>query len=80
MRTKMRTLQDIENCPKPMLIPTDIAPVLGCDPYSINVQARENPDALGFPVIVMGTRVRIPKDGFLRFCRGLPQVDGIPVE
>ena len=44
---------------------------LGCHHYSINVAARDCPDALGFPVIKMGSRVRIPKEGFVRFCRGL---------
>lgn len=65
------TLQEIEAIPKTMLVPTDVAGYLGCEPYSINCQARLDPSALGFPVIVMGSRVRIPKDGFIRFCRGL---------
>lgn len=67
----MRTLQEIENCPKTMLVPADVAEFLGCDPYSINRAAKDAPGLLGFPIIVMGTRVRIPKDGFVRFCRGL---------
>lgn len=69
MRTM--TLQEIENCPKTMLAPSDVAGYLGCEPYSINLQAKRDPALLGFPVIVMGSRVRIPKDGFIRFCRGL---------
>lgn len=67
----MKTLQEIENCPKAVLSPTDVAGYLGCEPYSINVQAKADPSVLGFPVIVMGSRVRIPKEGFVRFCRGL---------
>ena len=68
MRT---TLQEIEALDKEMLIPADVAGYLGCDPYSINVAAKQTPGLLGFPTIVMGSRVRIPKEGFVRFCRGL---------
>lgn len=67
----MRTLQEIEACPKTMLVPEDVAGYLGCDRYSINVAARTAPELLGFPVSYMGTRVRIPKEGFLRWARGL---------
>ena len=63
------TLQEIAASEKVMLIPKDIAGVLGCTPYTINVQAQRNPASLGFPVIVTGTRVRIPREGFLYFMR-----------
>ena len=67
----MRTLEEIEACPKTMLTPQDVAGYLNCDAYNINIAARDCPDALGFPVIKMGNRVKIPKEGFVRFCRGL---------
>lgn len=67
----MRTLEEIEACGKTMLVPTDVAGYLGCEPYSINLQAKADPASLGFPVILMGNRVRIPREGFVRFCRGL---------
>ena len=67
----MRTLEEIEACPKAMLTPTDVAGYLGCEAYSINRAAKDAPGLMGFPIIVMGTRVRIPKEGFVRFCRGL---------
>ena len=66
----MKTLQEIENCGKDMLSLADIAPVIGCDQHSIRLQARANARALGFPVIVMGTRTYVPREGFVRFCRG----------
>lgn len=65
----MRTLQEIENCGKETLSPSDIAPFLGCNAYSISLQAQENPKMLGFPVIVVKTRTRIPREGFVNFCR-----------
>ena len=67
----MRTLQEVKDCPKDILVPTDIAPLLNCKAYNINVAAKQDPALLGFPVIVMGSRVRIPKAGFIRFMEGL---------
>lgn len=66
----MKTLQEIENSDKEMLSLADIAPVIGCDAHSIRLQARENAKALGFPVILIGTRTYVPRDGFINFCRG----------
>ena len=64
------TLEDIEKIETEYLIPAQVAAVLGCDPYAINVQARDNPAALGFPMVKLGSRVKIPKVAFLRFMRG----------
>lgn len=69
----MRTLEEIEKLQKTMLTPEDVAGYLGCDRYSINVAVKTAPELLGFPVCVMGTRVRIPKEGFLRWARGIPR-------
>lgn len=64
------TLQEIRSSDKVMLIPADICGVLGCAQYSINVQAQEDPRKLGFPVSVIGTRVRIPRVAFLKWIEG----------
>lgn len=69
----MRTLEEIEACPKAILAPADVAGYLCCNAYNINLTARDAPELLGFPICKMGTRVRIPKEGFLRWARGLPQ-------
>ena len=63
----MRTIEDVKRCEKEFLAPADIAPVLRCDQYSINLQAQADPSKLGFPVCVLGTRVRIPRIGFIRW-------------
>lgn len=68
MRT---TLQEIEALEKDILVPTDVAGYLGCEAHSINRAAKDAPGLLGFPVTVMGSRVRIPKDGFVRWAKGL---------
>lgn len=64
------TLQDIEKMDVDILLPSQVAAVLGCGQYSINVQARDNPASFGFPVIKIGSRVRIPREGFIRFMKG----------
>ena len=63
------TLSDLSSVDKDFLTAADVAPILGINPQDIRSQARSDADKLGFPVIVTGTRVRIPKEGFLYFCR-----------
>lgn len=52
------------------ITPAQAAGVLRCDPHSIRVQAHTAPEALGFPVCVIGSRVRIPRIPFLRYVEG----------
>ena len=61
------TINEIKLSTKEILTPADIAEVLGCDPQSIRVRARQRPELLGFPVIVLGSRVKIPRRPFLRY-------------
>jgi hypothetical protein len=71
------TLDQIINADKEMLTAADVAAVIGCDPYNIILQARQDVsthcNSLGFPVIVIGNRVKIPRRAFLEFIgvRGL---------
>ena len=64
------TLRDIEQMDSEFLIPEQVAAVLGCNAYAINVQVRDNPAALGFPTIKLGSRVKIPRLAFIRFMKG----------
>ncbi len=65
----MQRLEDIEALNKAMLFPADVSEYLRCNPYSINIQAKEDAKKLGFPVVIIGTRVLIPKDGFINYMR-----------
>lgn len=51
------------------LIPTDVAPLLGVDAYSISAMVREDKrtgrSSFPFPTIRIGTRTKIPKRPFL---------------
>lgn len=51
----------------PYLTAADVAAILHCDPQLLRQQAHQNPHALGFPVIIIGRRVRIPRAAFVRF-------------
>lgn len=64
------TLTDIINSDKTFLTASEVAPIIGTDPNSIRGQAHEMPDKLGFPVCVIGTRVRIPRIPFIKFLTG----------
>lgn len=61
------TFEEIRASDKAMLTAEDIAPVLGCNPQSIRLQAQEDPSKLGFPVVVVGKRNRIPREPFIQF-------------
>lgn len=61
------TLQEIKNTEKTMLLPAEVAPILGCDAHRIRVQARQYPELLGFPVVVIGNRTLIPRKPFLAY-------------
>ena len=64
------TLEQLEMLDKEILVPADIAPILGCSPYSINVATKDGKNPFPFPLIRMGTRVRIPKRPFIKAMRG----------
>lgn len=68
--SKRTTLEDIEAIDKPMLVPTDICKYLGCSAYTINVATRDGKNPFPFPVIRLGTRVKIPKEPFIKAMRG----------
>lgn len=62
------TVDDIRAMSKPTILASEAAQVLKMSANSIRVMARQNPDALGFPVICsMEHNVEIPRKPFLRY-------------
>ena len=61
------TIEEIQISHKIYLSVSEVASVLHCDPQAIRVQAHTNPQALGYPVTIIGRRVRIPRIPFLHF-------------
>ena len=68
--TDYATLEDIEKIDSPILLPRHVAGYLKCAQYTINCQAQRDASKLGFPIIMTGSRIKIPKEGFLNYCRG----------
>lgn len=68
------TMQEIRNSDKDYLIPSDIAEVLGCDKYNINLQVKQDKElginSFPFPTILIGSRVKIPRKAFIRAMDG----------
>ncbi|MBE6943831.1 MAG: hypothetical protein E7453_06175 [Ruminococcaceae bacterium] len=63
----MLTLQEIKNLDKAFLTPEQVSGVLGANPQTIRVTARQRPDLVGYEFTFVGNRMKIPKLPFLRF-------------
>ena len=64
------TLEQIRTSGKEVLTCRDVSEVLGADPGTLHQQAMDCPERLGFPVIVVSRRVKIPRLAFIRFMEG----------
>ena len=64
------TLDDLKRVDRDWLLAREVAPILGTDPHSIRVAAKVAPGRLGFPVCIIGSRVRIPKKPFIQYWEG----------
>ena len=64
------TLEAVKEMEQEMLTPSIVGRVIGCDPYYISLQARQNPNLLGFPVHVHGNRTLVPRRAFIRWMEG----------
>ena len=64
------TLAEIKALEKDVITPAQAAGVLGCDPHWIRMTAHRAPERLGFPVTVLGSRVKIPRMAFIRYMEG----------
>ena len=63
-------LERIKQMDRAMITPAIIAPVIGSDEQTIRLRARSNPEKLGFPVMCVGNRVKIPRKPFIAFIEG----------
>lgn len=64
------TMTEIRRSAQDMLTPADIAPVLGSDPQTIRLTAKQHPDWVKFPFSFAGNRMKIPRVGFIRWMDG----------
>ncbi|MDL2257872.1 hypothetical protein LJC42_01755 [Eubacteriales bacterium OttesenSCG-928-K08] len=63
------TLADIEDMTAATLSVEEVAEVIGVNAQNIRQQAQREPLKLGFPVIVLLSRVIIPRAGFVSFMK-----------
>ena len=68
MMRNAEALDRIRRSDKPYLVPREIADVFGCNPYVINLKARNG--TLEFPFFTSGNRVKIPREAFLKWLDG----------
>lgn len=64
------TLEELKNLDVATINPIEAAEILHMNPSTLRATARENPQKLGFPVIVTNTRIRIPREAFIKFLAG----------
>lgn len=58
-------IEELLESDKVLLTPEDASIVLGSSPQTIRMAAHDG--TLGFPVVIMGSRVKIPRIPMLRF-------------
>lgn len=64
------TIEELKQMDVNLLTPAQAAEVLGVSAQSIRVCARQRPDLLGFPVMVYGSRVKVPRLPLIDFLEG----------
>ena len=62
------TLDEVRELRTDIITPAQAAQVLKCDPAYIRVAAREG--VLEFPAVLVGNRVKIPREAFVRYMGG----------
>lgn len=64
------TLDDIRAMDDDVITAEVASKVLKCNPHWIRVAAHQDKSLLGFPVVVIRSRVKIPRLGFIRYMEG----------
>lgn len=64
------TLKEIAKIDREFVTVAEAAAYFGCNPQKLREQAHRDREKLGFPVSIIGNRVKIPKDAFVKFCKG----------
>lgn len=72
------TLKEIAEMDVAVLVPTQVAHLLGCHPYTLTKMAKTptGRQKLGFPITRIGTRTKIPRIPFLRFMGWTGKING----
>lgn len=64
------TIEEAKRSDKPFLTAEEVGSILGMNPQSIRDAAKYRPDLLGFSVIRVGSRTKIPRKPFIKYIEG----------
>lgn len=64
------TLKEMELSDRYFVNAKDIADIVECAAENIRSQAKADQSKLGFPVVVIGSRVKIPRIPFIKYIKG----------
>lgn len=67
-RPTLRTMEEIRNSDADILRPQDVASVLHCTPYAVNLMVKEGKNV--FPAVKIGSRIKIPRPAFIAWFDG----------
>ena len=67
MRRMFMSLDELRISEKIFLSAVEVSKIIKADPADIRKQAHADHRKLGFPVVVCGRRVKIPRQAFLHF-------------
>lgn len=74
------TLEELENLPSEVLSQKIVESVLHCNPYALNIIARDRGQkGFPYPIIYDGRTLRIPKAGFINYLKGRKDYDKVPI-
>ena len=74
MNKKIKEIMDSSDF---YLLSEDAAKAIGVAPQKLREQAKDEPEKLGFNVIVVGTSIRIPRIPFLNYILGSNPLKGV---
>lgn len=69
MENSKISIDDVEAMDCETITMTTVGQVLGCNQGALRLQARSDPAMLGFPVVVYGNSVRVPRRAFVHWVR-----------
>ena len=69
-RDMSMTLDEIAQIDREFITVAEASAYFGCNPQKLREQAHRDREKLGFPVSIIGNRVKIPKEAFIKFCKG----------
>jgi len=69
------TLKDLRDMDQDTITPQIAGDVLGCCGATLGLMAHQDPDSLPFPVLCIGNRTVIPREGFIAFMEGKLKLD-----